>query len=270
MDLENKHWDSADQDLTLWLNDDKHESSHPLSDILKSTYLVFWQKQKEQICKLCNQAFENFRTRQFEKIDINECIVFEETREYYSISEYTNNENERILRGILSNNQQIFNELYENELPKVVRLVQKDGGTVDLANDVFQDAMLILVKKVIHHKLELTCSVSTYLYSICRNLWMEQLRQNKKRMPLKDIFPYIDANILGIEIVKKPDRYEEVHAAIESLGDRNKKLLELFYFKKLGWEEIAKTLGYSSAASARNQKYNCLETIRGKMNVEVE
>jgi hypothetical protein len=53
------------------------------------------------------------------------------------------------------------------------------------------------------------------------------------------------------------------------LGDPCKELLECFYYKNLSWSEIASRLGYSSAASARNQKYKCLERIRKAVNVEV-
>jgi hypothetical protein len=46
--------------------------------------------------------------------------------------------------------------------------------------------------------------------------------------------------------------------------------LKSYYYKNQSWDEIASSLGYASAASARNQKYKCLERIRKTLNVEVE
>ena len=53
----------------------------------------------------------------------------------------------------------------------------QDGGTRDDAKDIFQDALIIFHRKVRSEEFVLTCAVSTYLFSICRNLWREELRR---------------------------------------------------------------------------------------------
>jgi len=66
-----------------------------------------------------------------------------------------------------------------------------------------------------------------------------------------------------------PDIFERVNKAIETLGGPCKQLLESFYYQKLSWGEIASLIGYSTPASARNQKYKCLERIRSIVSYEV-
>jgi len=56
-----------------------------------------------------------------------------------------------------------------------------------------------------------------------------------------------------------------VAGILEKMGDPCKALLESFYFNQLSWEAIAEKFGYSNAASARNQKYKCLERIRKEL-----
>ena len=97
---------------------------------------------------------------------------------------------------------------------------------------------------------------------------MDQLRQNKRKMPIQDEYSYTNAEITVAGFEYTPDIYEYVKIAIETLGDPCKQLLELHYYKNLGWAEIASKLGYANAASARNQKYKCLERIRHTMSCE--
>jgi len=116
-------------------------------------------------------------------------------------------------------------------------------------------------------KLDLSgCKLGTYVYSISRNLWFEQLRKRKKENEFADIEKYTSVSISVDYYEEEPDLYELVSKAIESLGDPCKELLELYYFENHPWETVASLMGYSTAASARNQKYKCLERIREQIN----
>ncbi|HZL12121.1 MAG TPA: sigma-70 family RNA polymerase sigma factor [Prolixibacteraceae bacterium] len=276
MSSENNQWDLADQELNLWMTGDKNEINFSFTDILKSTYLSFRQKHIERFSIFCQQAFEYHQEQERRGAQIRYSL--EDTPMFRKIdlskSEQkarTFKENQEIINGILSGDQQVFNDLYEDEFPKAVRFIIQNSGRADMAKDVFQDALVIFIEKVYTKKLDLTCSVSTYLYSICRFLWMDQLRQNKREMPLSDNYSYLkdDITVVGFDDAT-PDIYENVNSAIEKLGDSCKQLLESYYYKSLSWDEIASSLGYASAASARNQKYKCLERIRSMVNVEVE
>jgi len=282
MSSENNQWDLADQELNLWMTGNKNEINFPFTDILKSTYLSFRQKQIERLSNYCKKALEYYLELEREKIQKSLLIQesqFEESPAMFRLERLTESEkraetlkiNQEIINGILSGDQQVFNNLYEDEFPKIVSFIIRNSGRADMAKDVFQDALVIFIEKVYTKKLDLTCSVSTYLYSICRFLWMDQLRQNKREMPLNDNYNYLkdDITIVGVDD-DTPDIYENVNSAIEKLGNPCKQLLESYYYKNLSWDEIASSLGYSNAASARNQKYKCLERIRNVVNVEVE
>ena len=85
-------------------------------------------------------------------------------------------------------------------------------------------------------------------------------------MNLEYSYTNAEITVAGFEIT--PDIFENVNRAIETLGDPCKQLLECYYYKNLSWAAIASKLGYANAASARNQKYKCLERIRSKVNIE--
>ena len=163
----------------------------------------------------------------------------------------------------------MFNRFYEYEFPKIVRFILANKGTLESAKDLFQDTLVVFIEKVYRKELDLTCSLGTYLYSICRNLWLDQLRKDKLSISLIDHYSNSEP-LMFVSSDLAPDIYENVNTAIESIGDPCKQLLESYYYKSLSWDEIASSLGYANAASARNQKYKCLERIRKTLNIEVE
>jgi RNA polymerase sigma factor (sigma-70 family) len=285
MDFETNQWDLADQDFYHWLNGDNSESNLSPSDILKSTYLAFRQSQIQRLSSFCKQAFEYYIERKEKKFDnnVNFSIAHEQeeefnipmfrksSRSFWDIDEWTRKNNDKIINGIVGGNQEVINDLYEYEFPKVVDLIIKNSGSVEIAKDVFQDGIVILIEKVYAKRLDLTCSVKTYLYSICKYLWFDQLRRNKREKQMIDFFDEeYNTNDIFVHFYNTPDIFENVSIAINTLGDPCKLLLECYYYQNLSWEEIADKLGYANAASARNQKYKCLERIRKTVNVEVE
>lgn len=278
MDLENILWDKAEQEFKHWKRQSKNKPGLLLSDILKSAFLHFRKKQAERINHLCQQAFEHHQEKENERLR----RVHEETFDYSEIyfrlgrltedekRERTLEENETIIQGIRSGDQLVFNRLYEYEFPGVVKLVLDNSGNIDSAKDIFQHGITILWEQARFNSLDLTCSISTYLYSICRILWLEQLRKNKRQAVIADVFTNAHEEITFPGLDDTPDVYESVSSAIQTLGDPCKQLLESFYYQNLSWDEIAGTLGYANAASARNQKYKCLERIRKLVTVEEE
>ncbi len=277
MDNEFDQWNIADEQFSLWLKGEGHSEKISIARILKSAYFVFRQKQRERLETICQQSFEYFKKKEEEELEHSSkyghsTIMFclrEPEPGYYE--RQTKEKNKKIINGILSGSQMVFNELYENEFPKVVRLITKNSGSVDLAKDIFQDGLIILIEKVNRRELDLTCPVETYLYSICRLLWLEQLRKRKKSISLDDSDGYYESDhTIIVHDTESPDIYEAVNNEIEKLGKPCRQLLEGYYYRNLSWDEIASELGYKNAASARNQKYKYLEKIRSTIGLEVD
>src|SRR3989339_368770 len=90
-----------------------------------------------------------------------------------------NYSNEELLNGILRNDSVILQFIYKNFYYKINFFIKKNNGDDDDANDVFQEAIIIMYRKIKDNSLILDCSFDTYLYSICRFLWMKQLEKRK-------------------------------------------------------------------------------------------
>jgi RNA polymerase sigma factor (sigma-70 family) len=133
---------------------------------------------------------------------------------------------------------------------------------------VFQAKYCAIFKRYLQKELDLTCSIKTYLFYISQHLRTDQLRQNKREIPLNYSYSYLNAAITVVGFENTPDIYDAVNIAIDKMGNSGKTILECFYYKKMSCEQIAETMGYSSAANVRNQKYKYLEKIRKSVILE--
>lgn len=173
---------------------------------------------------------------------------------------------QEIYTGVAHKDNKAFLYLYETNLDSVIRLVTKNNGTPDDARDVFQEGLLALWTNVSNGKFEVNDNVklSTYLYSLCRNIWISRLRKNKVLYSIKDYHQEEIADEVD-QMSRHYDRIIMLEKQFQKLGGSCQKLLKLFYFDKAKLKEIAMILGITEK-SAKNNKYRCMQTLRTFFN----
>lgn len=153
--------------------------------------------------------------------------------------------------------------LYRRTFPMVRRRVQRLGGTEQDAQDVFHDALVVFYEKAISGTLVLTASASTYLVSICQNLWRQELSRRNRSAAVEwletDAQP---TNEPEVAFADDSDEAFSVLGYVEQLGEKCKSILLSFYYFQQPLEQIATTHQYSSVRSATVQKFKCLERLR--------
>lgn len=168
-----------------------------------------------------------------------------------------------LLKGLAQNDSRAVEALYKNHFSMIQHFVTNNNGSFDDARDIFQEAMITLYEKVQLDNFALTCQIKTYLFSICKNLWLKRLQQmGKYSAPLS-------AQEETISVQEDLDRFEKKDAAfaimdrsLNSLGEPCKSLLEGYYLNKKGMQELASQFGYTNADNAKNQKYKCLMRLK--------
>lgn len=151
--------------------------------------------------------------------------------------------------------------LYQN-YPAFKNSFIKAGGKKHDADDVFQDALLIFIKKVSIHDFQLTCSINSFLFGICKNLSLEYFRKTGK---VSSIVLDIDESFNMEEteaFIEKERKYAALDKILKSVGRKCMEILELFYISGLKMVEIAEKLGFKSETSAKTQKYKCIAKAR--------
>ncbi len=145
----------------------------------------------------------------------------------------------------------------------VQSLIINNNGTYDDARDIFQEAMITLYDKAKSDSFVLTSQIKTYIYSICRRLWLKRLQQMGKYIAPSEILEETVAVEDDIELHEKKNAdFVIMDRALNSLGEPCKSLLESFYLQKKGMTEIAAAFGYTNADNAKTQKYKCLMRLK--------
>jgi RNA polymerase sigma factor (sigma-70 family) len=169
---------------------------------------------------------------------------------------------EQVISGVKSGDDHVLKLLYLRCFPSVQHLVTTNSGTTDEAEDVFQEAMVVLYRNL-NDGMELTCQVKTYLYSVSRRLWLKELNRRKGAARLEDVEEFIaleDADVAGM--TRAEHQFKTMHASLDELGEPCSELLKQFYIGGRSMQDIADAFGYTNADNAKNQKYKCLQRLK--------
>jgi RNA polymerase sigma factor (sigma-70 family) len=177
-----------------------------------------------------------------------------------------------LLNGIRRNDTIVLQYIYRNFYSKINFFIKKNSGDDDDANDVFQEAIIIIYRKLKANDLVLDCSFETYLYSVCRFLWLKQLDKRKiEKEKIKDNHEYSD-DIYddGLEkVVDLNERYRLYQKHFTNLGKDCQKVLQL-YFDKVPLKNIAQIMGFKSEKYAKKRKFKCKEYLIKSIKQDLE
>ena len=144
--------------------------------------------------------------------------------------------------------------------PKIEHFLLTHGASKEEALDVYQDALYVLCKKVKEGNFVLTAQLSTYLYSVCKFMWKDELLKKNRNVR----FEYeVHDDSVDIDN-EEEDKISSAEKALESLGDKCWEILKAFYHEGMSMAKIAVNFGFSTEKSAKNQKYKCLEKAKLK------
>jgi RNA polymerase sigma factor (sigma-70 family) len=168
-----------------------------------------------------------------------------------------------LLKGLALNDKKAVETIYRDNYNMVQSLVVNNNGTVQEAKDVFQEGMIVLFEKARSGSFELNCQLKTYVYSVCRRIWLKRLQQlNRFSIEADSVAEVVPVEEDLEEHEKKDQEFVMLEKAIGSLGEPCKSLIEAFYIQKRNMQDIANQFGYTNADNAKNQKYKCLMRLK--------
>jgi len=171
------------------------------------------------------------------------------------------NRTKDLIDGIKNKDSKTLNFLYKKYFSLVRSFVLNNNGTTDDAKDVFQEAVIAIFRYSQNENFELKCSFETFLYSICRTIWLNNLRNKRVHLnKINEISEFIIFSSSTNEMIEESLEYKLYQKHFQRLSEECKKLLQLF-FDKVSYAEIAKLLGYSSVGFVKKKKFNCKEFL---------
>ena len=168
-----------------------------------------------------------------------------------------------VVLGILNNSEDALNKLYVGYFPMILQFILKNNGDEDDAKDVYQEAIIVLYNKIKSGEFELSSKLKTYIYSVCRRIWLKKLsKESKKAVNVAD-FEDIEAVETDMELHEEKDRqFEKMQSALVHLGEPCKTIIQDFYINNLSMQEISEKFGYTNTDNAKTQKYKCLQRLK--------
>ncbi len=159
-----------------------------------------------------------------------------------------------ILDRIGQGDERVLDHLYKKHFNMMLKIVLRNNGTEQEAKDIYQDALIAFWQKAVSGNLVLTSKISTYLYSICHNLWLKEL-DRKSRLTSE---PHDKEDRQRLE---EEENFKIVKACIEELGETCKNILMYYYFDGMSMADIAKRMEFANTDTAKTKKYKCKKRL---------
>ena len=173
--------------------------------------------------------------------------------------------------------QQKLNKFASEQWDKTLAYLQ---GTFSLSRsdceDIFQEAFIVLYRKITDGELTLTSKLSTYFIGICRNKAHERMRGMGKELNIIDDYPsttkdeYEDERI--DRLLALEDDTEQIEARKEAivreivakLPEPCDKILWGFYRDGFSMKTLASMYNYSGEGSVKVTKHRCSENFKAR------
>ena len=179
---------------------------------------------------------------------------------------------EEILIGLKKRDNRVLQYIYKNSFNPVKQLILHNAGSENDAEDIFQEALIIIFRKLKDNPgFNLTSAFSTYIYSISRLLWLKHLRQIKK-IEIDPLNRDLEERIEFEEpspVQDKDLRMAIYQRTLMEIPEDCQKILRLTA-QDITSKEIARQLGFRSEGYVRKRRHFCKEYLINKIKEDAD
>lgn len=153
--------------------------------------------------------------------------------------------------------------LYREHYKVVRAYVLKNSGQEADSEDIFQEVVVTFIDLVRQGKFREESSVSTFLYSLARHAWLNQLKKKGRDRIREEKYEgdREKEDRHAAQVMKDSEAMKVLMGVVHRLGDTCKKILIGFYFEKKSMKELLGVVNYDNEQIIRNKKYKCLKQL---------
>lgn len=158
-----------------------------------------------------------------------------------------------------------LDSLYINHKEYSFNFMRKMHNDENVLMDIYQDALIVLYEKAQDKSFELTCSIQTYLNSVCRNQILNRFKKDSKMVSFSEEFDPTINHKIEEEEEEDDERNALIQMALNNMKDAGGpcyEILKRFFYEKQSMQEIAEKMNYTNAANAKNQKARCQKKLK--------
>ncbi|MEW5800054.1 MAG: sigma-70 family RNA polymerase sigma factor [Bacteroidota bacterium] len=172
------------------------------------------------------------------------------------------NTDSKILDLMKKGDEEALVMLYEANRRMVQSYVSRNSGNDDDAEDLLQEAVVIVWERVRAGTFEYSAKLSTFVYATVQNMWRRKLARAKRETPTEfTILNDPEESVSFLDELIENEVSKQIAAALVKLGEPCKTLLMLFYWEECSMEEIAKRMKFANADTAKSKKYQCKKAM---------
>jgi RNA polymerase sigma factor (sigma-70 family) len=155
--------------------------------------------------------------------------------------------------------------LYQEYAGYVSSFIMTHGASEQDAEDTFQETVLSFVDTVKKGKYRMEASVKTFLISVARNIWLNEVKKRERSGIREKQFEHgRDQNETDVSYaISDREQKRQLRELLYKLGEPCRKLLMLYYYENLSMKEMVEHLPYENEQVVRNKKYKCLQQLMG-------
>ena len=150
----------------------------------------------------------------------------------------------KIIEGNLKENPGIFRHVQHAAYPTILKIINEKKLKNVHANEVFQDAMIVIFKKIKKGPLNLSCKFTTYFIGVCKTI-LRFNRNNGNRVDL-EIVDVIDDEQEIEDLYKESREFQLYRRHFNKLKPKQRKIL-LASLSTKPYKELFTEFGYKSA-----------------------
>jgi RNA polymerase sigma factor (sigma-70 family) len=138
-----------------------------------------------------------------------------------------------------------------------------NSGNDEDAQDIFQEVLVVFIELVHQNKFRGESTIKTFLYSLNRNIWLNELKKRGRTERRNTIYEKEkDVEVINVsQYMVQAETQKQIFSIVGTLGQTCKKILLAFYYENLSMKEIFKMVDYESEQAVRNKKYKCLKQL---------
>lgn len=169
---------------------------------------------------------------------------------------------QRVIERIRLGDESALLQVYRNNIAMVRKFILDNSGRNEDAEDMLQDALVVLWENVTHGDFDLTSKISTYVYSVVRNKWLREISKRKiGKVSNVDDYVIAEERIDALKSLVHREEYRIILKCIGDLGTTCRKVLTMFYLEEKGMEEIAREMKFANTDVAKAKKWQCKKEL---------
>mgnify|MGYP002138379228 CR=1 FL=1 len=150
---------------------------------------------------------------------------------------------------------------YSNYYDNVKKIVLSNNGTSMDVDDLYQDALMVLITYLRDPSFILNVELKTYYLAIVKYKWYSELKRRKKPLIHLDDVEIKNDDLELSDIDEKEQKLALMESVFSNLKEDCRQVLSLFYFESKSMRDIASIM-HLDENFVRLKKFRCLQYLK--------